>query len=120
MTTIPLAYIAAPYAGDEALNLARADALGLAVASMGRAILIPHRAIGQGQSDTPETRPEALRRCLAAVESVWYRGGELHVLEREDGTLSAGCAMEVGAWRALGGAEIRWRWLDGRPVVVDR
>jgi len=119
VTPHPIAYIAAPYAGDEPLNLARADAFGLAVASLGRAVLIPHRAIGQGRPDTPETRPDALARCLAAVEGVWYRGGELHVLERDDGTLSEGCALEVEAWRARGGAEIRWRWVDGAPVRVQ-
>jgi len=120
VTAIPLAYIAAPYAGDETENLRRADALALAVASTGRAVLIPHRAIGQSRPDTPETRADALRACLAAVVAVWYGGGEMYVLERDDGSLSEGCAMEVEAWRRRGGSEIRWRWVDGRPVVVDR
>lgn len=116
MTAYPLAYCAAPYAGDEAENFRRADAFALAVASLGRAVLLPHRAIGNQAPDTPESRPEALRRCLAALEGVWYRGGELHVLERDDGGLSEGCRIEVEKWRAFGGREVRWRWMEGRAV----
>ena len=120
MTLIPLAYIAAPYAGDEPANLARADALSAAVASLGRATFLPHRAIGQGRPDTPETRPAAIAACLTALDAIWLRSGELHVMERDDGTLSDGCRIEVERWRERGGTEIRWRWVSGRPVIVDR
>lgn len=116
MTTIPLAYCAAPYAGDEAENFRRADVFALTVAMEGRAVLLPHRAIGRQAPDVPEAREAALTACLAAVDSVWYRGGEMHVLLRDDGELSAGCEIEVARWRERGGAEIRWRWDEGRVV----
>lgn len=114
-----VAYIAAPYAGDEAANLRRADALALAVALLGRAVYIPHRAIGQQRPDTARSRAPAIRACLAAVDRVAKMGGELHVLERDDGSLSPGCALEVERWRAWGAVEVRWMWGDDGPVQRD-
>lgn len=40
MTTYTLAYCAAPYPGDEAENFRRADAFALAVARLGRAVVV--------------------------------------------------------------------------------
>lgn len=127
---IPLAYIAAPCGAgsvaDRRRNLARADALGAAVASLGYATLIPHRAIGQqiqpgypDEAETPEIRQRCMEACIRALYAVWLKAGVMHVLLRPDGMMSAGVRAEVEYWRSMGGEAVFWTWpLDGELSMV--
>ena len=77
--------------------------------------------------ETPDSRAAALVRCLALVRLTVQAGGVVAVLMRDDGTLSAGCALELEqarqTWQQLdpatrrpggwAGQRMTWQgWLD--------
>lgn len=80
-----------------------------------RMVYLPHERIAAAHGypaadETPEIRAAALDRCFAALRAVLKAGGELHVLLREDGWISAGCSAEIEHWLEMGGsAPMIWR-----------
>lgn len=68
----------------------------------------PHSRIARAYADpwreeTPAQRIEALASCIAALEAIHAKDGELHILTKPDGTLSSGCKHELDHWTKIGG-----------------
>ena len=120
--TLTPVYVAAPFAGDVAENVRRAAALSRLAVERGHAPICVHPAIAAGcygDDAVPEERERGLQAVCRLVEVVAWHGGELWVLLRDDGTMSAGVTREVEAWLDAGGrpyAVVRWRWVDGAPL----
>lgn len=107
-----LVYVCAPYRAEtqEGIlwNVARANALGALAVCRGFAPVIPHAheaAYILAATAGGDANELALAGGLAQLKAVWLAGGHLWVLRRDDGTLSAGCQMEI----------THWTW-DGEPL----
>lgn len=82
--------------GDRAVALARM------ASRAGYLPVVPHlpgfHGIYGDSSDSAESRQTALAAGLALLDMVKAAGGELWVIKRDDGTLSAGCRLELDRW----------------------
>lgn len=103
-----LAYIAGPYAAgtpaEVAVNVHRAVALGHLAALCGHAPVVPHAMGAMGVYGDPSerggvSRALALRCGRDLAEAVGAAGGALWVIEHDGGSLSAGTAIELDAFR---------------------
>jgi hypothetical protein len=126
----PPVYIAAPYAAptaeERAANVARAVQLGRAVMAHwpNRPVIVPHLfgaggLYGDATDDggPSPARQLALHHCGLMAELVGAAGGWMVVVSAPDGSLSAGCELEVRRWfvgadslprgRAFGGSLIQ-------------
>lgn len=80
-----------------------------------RMVYLPHERIAAAHGypaadETPEIRAAALDRCFAALRAILDAGGDLHILLRDDGTMSYGCKAEHDHWLEMGGsAPMIWR-----------
>lgn len=135
-----LAYIAAPYfdldPGIRAWNVARACFLARAAIAHGDAPIVVHPGISQiyGDEETPELRALGMRVDLDLLTHVHRANGGLHVLLRDDGTMSSGVQAEVERWTALDASAwavgcglkprlpVVWSWadLDGVSSLLGR
>lgn len=119
-------YICAPYAAptwaERYANIGRVRLLAAALTRLGYAVVEVHTLLDGADDSDPERRAQGLRAACALVEMVARAGGRMVVVERDGGTLSPGCALELDAWRAV--ADVRgrvtrasweqWgRWLGG-------
>ena len=101
-------YIATPVRGDlheRRINRQRATLLAHLAAVEGLAPLLPLFAVATALEGYPdaETGDSAvpLACCLSLLATVKAQGGRFWVLERDDHTLSGGCAMELERWNRL-------------------
>jgi hypothetical protein len=101
-------FIATPARSDSVLgrrwNHARAVALVRLSAAEGLAGLSPLLTVACALEGFPEAAAggddsPAMDSSLSLLRSVKVTGGRLWVLGLDDGTLSAGCAIELGRWR---------------------
>lgn len=101
-------FIATPVRSDSELgrrwNHARAVVLVRLAAAEGLAGLSPLLTVAcalEGFPDAPAGGDDgpAMDSSLSLLRAVKVTGGRLWVLGLDDGTLSAGCAIELGRWR---------------------
>ena len=123
--SLRLAYLAAPYfdpdPGVRAWNVARACLLARAAVADGDAPIVVHPGISPiyGEEETPELRALGMRVDLELLTHVHRANGRLHVLLRDDGTMSSGVRTEVERWTSLDtSAHALACGLKPRPPVV--
>lgn len=98
-------YIAAPFSGPDKhtvrANIRRALCLGRLARVLGYAPIVPH--IGgpflYGEDSDPKIRERVLEDDLSVVELIARGGGAFWCLTLRSGALSAGCRLEINAWR---------------------
>lgn len=119
-------YLAAPLAGEtpviEAWHRERALLLArrIQMDHPGIRVIVPHTAVRPIYDDCAAvdggtTRAHGLAHSLELLRLVKLSGGEMRVLQRDDGTLSPGCLAEVAAWESMGGQpprQIGWATFD--------
>lgn len=108
--SLPLVYVAGPFAGARLTNAARAAAVSAIAVARGYAPVCVHPAIeagAYGRDDPPSERERGLAAVCALVELVARNGGELWVILRDDGTPSAGTRREMEAYAKAGGLRVR-------------
>lgn len=124
-----VAYIAAPFALNEGLSIARnvesARDLAKAAFASGLAPLLVHHDVEQevyGRDHIPEDRVRGLAATRALASLVGTAGGELWMLLLPSGRMSAGCS---GEWMAFAEAALAagtdgtirfFRLESGKPV----
>lgn len=108
------AYIAGPYGAPTTTeierNVRRACAVGAWAALQGYAPIVPHAigfmgCYGAFDESDPATRVRAIGAGVAMVRLVGVGLGRLLVIERDDGSLSAGTSLEVHTFLRTPGAE---------------
>lgn len=105
-----LVYVAGPYAAPtpEGIeqNVRRAVAVGAYATRLGYAPIVPHAAgfagvygdPHEGDGPTGETRRRSIEIGCAHARFVSAQGGELWIIQRDDGTMSSGVQAEFDAW----------------------
>ena len=117
-------YIVGPFAGahwyEVMANVDRAKRLARWLSRRGYAVVCVHPVIDEAADADPVLRSQGLAQSLDLVRMVARAGGRLAIIEREDGTLSQGSALEVDAWREV--ADLRgrsWRagWVEWDAMI---
>lgn len=102
-----VAYVAAPYGASTPeeiqRNIARAVFVGALLMRLGEGTCwpyVPHvnGAALFGAAETPETRKQALAYGIGMLRTIGAANGALVLLQRDDGTLSAGMEAELEVW----------------------
>jgi hypothetical protein len=117
--------IAAPTLGDQLANCARANMIAGYLRRRGHEVICVHEQAAldllHAGGETPEARAVALVRCLALVRQTIAAGGRVAVLMRDDGTFSAGVALEREqarqAWVELGEGSTRGRGWEHKRMT---
>lgn len=107
-------YLAAPIAAEslaeQLANCDRAAKIAAHLRRLGHEVICVHEQAAldllHAGGETPEARAVALVRCLALVRRTIAAGGCVAVLMRDDGTYSAGVALEREqarqTWESMG------------------
>lgn len=118
----PPVYVAGPFARDPDNNTRVAVMVARFATHKGFAPLVVHPSIlagAYGDDNHPEERDAGIECALSLLKLVAdHPHGELWVIERDDGTLSEGTAMELEAWRHVRGTDAAvtrhpyWGWVQ--------
>lgn len=102
-----VAYVAAPYGAstpeEVQRNIDRAVFIGKLLFRIGEGTCLPYvpHVNGTallGREETPEIRKQALAYGIGMLRAIGAAGGAFVLLQRDDGTLSAGMEAELDVW----------------------